>query len=185
MQLVRPAAEHLPSYTDALQRGWSPDTMRPEAAAEELARIQADAQAFLASTEDRVAAGPPIRLPDGSAVPRLPGFRRWLWDDGQFCGSIGLRWQHGTPELPPHCLGHIGYSVVPWQRRRGLATAALAQLLPEARALGLPWVSISTDLDNSASQRVILANGGVLVQRFALPAAYAPRTEGLRYRITL
>ena len=26
-------------------------------------------------------------MPDGSFVPRLPGYRRWLWD-GKFCGSI-------------------------------------------------------------------------------------------------
>jgi predicted acetyltransferase len=42
-----------------------------------------------------------------------------MWD-GEFCGSIGLRWLPGTEELPPHCLGHIGYAVVPWKRRLGL-----------------------------------------------------------------
>jgi predicted acetyltransferase len=52
-----------------------------------------------------------VALPDGTMVPRLPGFWRWLWD-GEFCGSIQFRWQPGTPDLPPTCLGHIGYSVV-------------------------------------------------------------------------
>ena len=32
MQLVRPALPYLASYTDALERGWSPDNLRPEAA---------------------------------------------------------------------------------------------------------------------------------------------------------
>src|SRR6188472_3797442 len=140
MQLVRPGPEHLTSYVAALERGWSADNERGvEAAREELSRIQADAAAFLASMEDREAKGPPIALPDGSTAKRLPSFRRWLWD-GEFCGSIGLRWQPGTTALPPHCLGHIGYAVVPWKRRRGYATAGLAEMLKSARAEGLRYV---------------------------------------------
>src|SRR2546429_2763465 len=93
MQLVRPGPEHLASYVAALERGWSADNERGlDAAREESSRIEADAAAFLASMEDREAKGPPITLPDGSMAKRLPGFRRWLWD-GEFCGSIGLRWQ--------------------------------------------------------------------------------------------
>jgi hypothetical protein len=34
--LVWPTEEYLPSYVDALRRGWSPDNLRPEAAREEL-----------------------------------------------------------------------------------------------------------------------------------------------------
>lgn len=37
---------------------------------------------------------------------------------------------------------------------------ALWHLLPETRALGLPYVEITTDADNIASRRVIEANGG-------------------------
>ncbi len=113
MQLVRPSPEHLAGYVAALERGWSYDNERGvEAAREEFSRIHADAAAFLTSMEDPEAKGPPVILPDGSSAKRLPGFRRWLWD-GEFCGSIGLRWQPGTAALPPHCLGHIGYAVVP------------------------------------------------------------------------
>lgn len=183
MQLVRPTEDHLQSYVAALERGWSPDNTRVEAAQEELARIRADARAFIASMEDRDAKGPPVTLPDGSIAKRIPGFRRWLWD-GEFCGSIGLRWQPGTTELPPHCLGHIGYAVVPWKQGLGFAKAALAQLLPEARAAGLPCVDLTTDPWNVASQRVILANGGVLVGRFTKPPQFGGK-PGLRFRIAL
>jgi len=183
MQLVRPGPEHLPRYVAALERGWSPDNTRPEAARDELSRIQADANAFLDSLEDREAKGAPVTLPDGSKVKRLPGFRRWAWD-GDFCGSISLRWQPGTTELPAHCLGHIGYGVVPWKQRLGYATSALRLLLPEAKAVGLPFVELTTDPDNIASQRTIEANGGVLVERFTKPAQFGGK-PGLRYRIDL
>ena len=183
MQLVRPGPEHLSSYVAALERGWSYDNERGiEATREELSCIQADGAAFLASMENREAEGTPITLPDGSAARRLPGFRRWLWD-GEFCGSIGLRWQPGTTALPPHCLGHIGYGVVPWKQRLGYAKSALRLILPEARAVGLSYVEITTDPDNIASRRVIEANGGILVEHFTKPPQFGCK-PGLRFRIT-
>jgi predicted acetyltransferase len=103
-----------------------------------------------------------------------------MWD-GEFCGSIGFRWQPGTTDLPPYCLGHIGYSVVPWKQRRGYATRALALLLPEAKQQGLAFVEITTNADNIASQRVITANGGELVERFNKPEAYGG-APSLRFR---
>jgi len=184
MELVRPERAYLASYVAALERGWSADSARGvPAAREELERIRLDAEAFLASLEDRQAIGPPITLPDGSQVARIPGFRRWMWD-GEFCGSIGLRWQPGTTDLPRYCLGHIGYAVVPWKQGRGYATAALRLLLPQARAVGLPFVEITTDPDNLASRRVIEAAGGVLHERFMKPPQFGS-VPGLRYRIAL
>jgi predicted acetyltransferase len=183
MRLVVPSEPYLASYADALRRGWSPNTMRPEAADEQLEQIAADAAAFLATMEDREAKAGPVLLPDGSTVPRLPGYHRWMWD-GEFCGSIGFRWQPGTPELPPHVLGHIGYSVVPWKRGRGYATRALALLLAEVKAEGLPYVELTTDIHNLPSQKVITANGGMLVEQFTKTAHYGG-DEGLRFRIDL
>jgi predicted acetyltransferase len=184
MQLVWPAQQYLQSYVAGLKRGWSPDSLRREAASrEELEQIAGDHAKFLRELIDPEGKGDPITLPDGSQVPRLPGYRRWMWD-GEFCGSIGFRWQPGSSELPPTCLGHIGYGVVPWKQDRGYATSALQQLLPDAKARGLAYVEITCDPDNLASQRVILKNGGVLVERFVRPAQYK-NSEGLRFRIGL
>src|SRR5688500_7848715 len=183
MKLVWPAQEHLASYIDALERGWSPDNTRPEAGREELARIREDRAVFLSQQVDREGRAPPVTLPDGSTVARLPGYRRWMWD-GEFCGAIGFRWQPGTTELPPYCLGHIGFAVVPWKRRRGYATRALALLLPDAQREGLAFVELTADVGNLASQRVIIANGGQLVEHFRKPAAYGG-AESLRFRIPL
>lgn len=189
LRLVRPGPEHLAEYRAALQRGWSADNLRGAAAArEELERIAADAAGLLARMDDPDALAGPVTLPDGSTVPRVPSLRRWMWlpgsDGGRFVGSIGLRWTKDGAPLPPHVLGHIGYAVVPWQQRRGIATRALALMLPLARERGLTHVEITTDPDNLGSQKVILANGGVLVATFDKGAAYG-HAPGLRYRIEL
>jgi predicted acetyltransferase len=183
MELRRPTLEELPSYAAALQRGWSPNTLDDAAGRRELDLIAADPAGFLASLLDRDASREPVVLPDGSTAERIPGYRMWMWD-GEFAGSISFRWRPGTEELPPHVLGHVGYTVVPWKRRRGYATEALRQLLPLAAVEGLRYVEVTTDPDNVASQRVIEANGGVLVERFRKLPAYGS-TEGLRYRIDL
>jgi predicted acetyltransferase len=183
MELVWPARKYLSSYVDALQRGWSPDNMRQEAGTEELARIAADADGFLSSLVDRDARGAPVTLPDGSVVRRLPGYSRWMWD-GDFCGRINFRWQPGTEALPPYCLGHIGYAVVPWKQRNGYATRALREVLEEAKEQGLRYVEITTDPDNVPSQRVIERNGGVLFEEFVAPAALGG-TPKLRYRVQI
>jgi len=181
MELVWPAAQYLPGYVNALQQNWSPDNLRPEVASEHLARIAQDPARFLAEQVDREAKGPPVVLPDGSTAPRLPGYVQWMWD-GEFCGSIGFRWQPGTTELPPYCLGHIGYSVVPWKQQRGYATRALQLLLPQARTEGRAYVELTTQTDNIASQCVIEANGGEVVERFHKSHMHGG-AESFRYRI--
>ena len=183
MELVRPDRDHLDGFVDALRRGWSPSS-EDDLSGRLLAEVDDDADAFLAGLDDRDARGRTITLPDGSVVPRIPGFVRWMWD-GEFCGSIGARWQPGTTDLPPTCLGHIGYGVVPWKRRRGYATAALALMLDELRTeTDLPWVELTTDVDNLVSQQVIAVNGGALVERFDKGPAYG-HGDGLRFRIAL
>src|SRR4051812_11198655 len=184
MDLVWPSEQYLAGYVDALERGWSADNERGAIAGqEELARIKADPALFVASLVDREAKGGPVKLPDGSFVPKLPGFRQWMWD-GEFCGSIGFRWQAGTSALPPYCLGHIGYAVVPWKQRLGYATQALGLLLLAAQEEGLVYVELTTDPDNVPSRRVIEANGGKLVEHFKKPPQYGGG-PCLRYRIAL
>lgn len=181
--LLWPHEDCLPGYIAALQRGWSPDNLRPQAAQDELAQIADDSARFLMRQVDREASGPPITLPDGSRVARLPGFRRWIWD-GDFCGVIGLRWQRGTTDLPPHCPGHVGYSIVPWKRRRGYATRALRLFLQDARNEGLPFIDLVTEPDNVGSTRVIETNGGTMVGIYSNPTAHGG-ADSLRYRIPL
>ena len=172
----------------APQRQAGPVFARGVAAAQRAA-IAADAAGFLATLEDPAAKAPPVTLPDGSQVARLPSRQFWIWDGGKrdgdgFAGIVNLRWTADGGPLPPHVLGHLGYNVVPWRRREGLATRALALVLPEARAVGLRAAELTTDAENLPSQRVILANGGALVRRFEKPAAYGGG-PALLFRIVL
>src|SRR5262249_52363932 len=124
-ELIRPAREHLGSYRNALELGWSPDNVRGATAAQEqMSMIENDPSKFLQALDDPDAVGPPIPLPDGSVISRLPSITRWVWD-GNFAGSINLRWQKDTSALPPNVLGHIGFTIVPWRRGRGYAKFAL------------------------------------------------------------
>jgi len=162
-ELVTPTLDHLPFYRDALERGWSPDNVNLEKTAQiHLTRIAEDPAGFVASLTDPEARGAPIAMPDGTTRPRLPGYFLWVWD-GEFCGSFSFRWQSGTSALPDYCLGHIGYSIVPWRRQRGYATAGLRQVLGRAKAQGLAYVELTTEPGNAPSQKVILANGGKLI----------------------
>lgn len=181
--LVKPGPEHLEAYCAALRQGWSPDNLRPAAAQEKLDAIARDAFGFLARCDDPEGRGPPAIMPDGTRVPRLPSVRRWIWKDG-FCGSIGLRWQKETEALPPTCLGHIGYAVVPWRRCEGLATQALLEILPIAKEVGLRHIDLTADPENRASIRVMEKAGAVLVGSFTTPAALGGARD-LLYRIPL
>lgn len=96
-------------------------------------------------------------------APLRPGWVRctFLWgvEDGAYVGSLAIR--HTLNDYLLAQGGHIGYSVRPSARRRGVATAMLRQALPRAKALGIDPVLLTCDEDNAGSRRVIEANGGV------------------------
>ncbi|MFI5011775.1 MAG: GNAT family N-acetyltransferase [Hyphomicrobiales bacterium] len=178
LRLDVPRRDWLASYALALEQGWSPDNTR-DVSAEQLTALRADPVAFLHALLDQ---GGVITLPDGSTRPKLPFIRLWLWD-GSFSGTISMRWQKGTDALPAHVLGHIGYAVVPWKRRRGYASEALRVMLERAREVGLGRVEITTDPDNLASRRVIEKNGGRFAEEF-VNDSYGPDIR-LRYVVAL
>jgi len=84
----------------------------------------------------------------------------WFMDGTEYLGTVLIR-HRLTPALE-RAGGHIGYHVVPGQRRRGHATQMLAQALAVCQQLGLREVLVTCPVDNLASRRVIEANGGAL-----------------------
>lgn len=84
----------------------------------------------------------------------------WIVEGDEMLGSITLR--HRLNDFLLQVGGHIGSSVRPSARRRGLASWALGEVLGQARKQGLDRVLLTCAVDNTASARTIERNGGVL-----------------------
>ncbi len=78
----------------------------------------------------------------------------------EIVGCIELR--HKLNEKLATIGGHIGYSVCPKERRKGYATQMLKSTLQEAKRLGIDRVLLTCDVDNIASRKTIIKNGGIL-----------------------
>lgn len=95
-------------------------------------------------------------LPDG----HVPDTALFGFADGRLVGRLSIRHR-----LNDHLLrvgGHIGYGVLPHERRKGYAKLMLKLSLPVAKELGLKRVLVTCDEGNSGSIKTIEANGGVL-----------------------
>ena len=79
--------------------------------------------------------------------------------DNKLVGMIQIR--HYFNEYLEKYAGHIGYSVRPSQRRKGYANQMLKMVLPHCAALGLDRILVCCIDGNIASEKTILANGGV------------------------
>lgn len=86
--------------------------------------------------------------------------RFWVIEHDTYLGAIELR--HVLTPFMLEAVGHIGYSVRPSARGRGIATWALQAILPHARSIGLMRVLLTCDEQNLPSARTIEKNGGVL-----------------------
>lgn len=114
---------------------------------------------FSAFVAQRLAEEDPDAEP---AEGRVHCTSRWIREirTGEVLGFLAVRHQ-----LTPFLLevgGHIGYSVRPGARRRGVATAALSLGLEIAADIGIDPVLITCDTDNTASRRTIEGAGGML-----------------------
>jgi predicted acetyltransferase len=90
----------------------------------------------------------------------VPVTELWFVEGQEYIGTVVVRHQL-TKELEESG-GHVGYHVVPRLRRRGHGTRMLAAAIGLCRQRGITTVRITCDEDNTASRRMIEANGGVL-----------------------
>ena len=183
MELLTPSFEISESYFEALEKGYVDKSRGKKATIKDIPTINNNFTAFVSSFDDLEPTLDLITLSNGEKVERLPSITRWIWDEG-FAGSISLRWQKGTTDLPYYCLGHIGYEVVEWKRNKGLATFALKSMCETAQSMKMPFVEVVTDIENKKSQRVIEKSNGRLIETFTKPKHLA-QTLSNRYRIYL
>ena len=97
----------------------------------------------------------------GESLPEtwLPAAQFVSFDDnGRALGFLSLRLALSERTFVKG--GHVGYSIRPSERGKGLGTEQLRQGLLEAKKLGWENLLITCDKDNAASRQVILANGG-------------------------
>ncbi|MGZ4575186.1 MAG: GNAT family N-acetyltransferase, partial [Mycobacteriaceae bacterium] len=94
-----------------------------------------------------------------SRLRSLPARMWWIVDGEAVLGGIALRTV--TNDMVVR-LGHVGYGIRPSARGRGIATWALGEVLPHARAAGLSRLLLVCLDDNVGSIRTIERNGGVL-----------------------
>lgn len=80
--------------------------------------------------------------------------------DYKLVGVIDLRHHINHPVLGTWG-GHCGYSVRPSERGHGYAKEMLRLNIENARAMGIEEMLITCDENNVASEKTILANGGV------------------------
>ena len=80
-------------------------------------------------------------------------------EDRRVLGMLQIR--HTLNDYTEQYAGHIGYSVRPAERRNGYASRILRDALPLCRAIGLERVLVCCKVENEASRKVILKNGGV------------------------
>ena len=79
-------------------------------------------------------------------------------EDNKIVGMLQIR--HYLNDYLEKYGGHIGYSVVPSERRKGYASQMLKLALPKCRELGMDKVLITCIDNNMGSRKTILANGG-------------------------
>lgn len=155
VRLVRPAADRQDELL-AMMEEFASDRIDGGAMGSQTVEQLRDPDRFTAWV------GVLVRHEAGLDVPHdlVPSTSRWIEEDGRLVGFISLRHELNAFLLEQG--GHIGYAVRPGARGRGIATAATALMLQEARSRGIGPVLITCDDSNGASAAVIERLGGVL-----------------------
>jgi len=94
--------------------------------------------------------------------------------DNKIVGVIDLRHHLGNPVLREWG-GHFGYIVRPGERGKGYAKEMVRQNLINCKELGLHKVMVTCNRNNIASERTILANGGVFEKEVLVDGEYTKR----------
>lgn len=93
-------------------------------------------------------------------VGRVPQTTYWLIVDGVYAGRVSIR--HLLNDKLLKMGGHIGYDVIPSERKKGYGTELLKYALVKVKEMSLEKVLLTCDEDNVASRKIIEKCGGIL-----------------------
>lgn len=99
--------------------------------------------------------------------------------DNKLVGVIDLRYHINHPILGTWG-GHCGYTVRPTERGNGYSKEMLRLNIKNAKKLGIPKILITCHSENLASEKTIIANGGVFEKTMVVDG-----TEIKRYWINV
>lgn len=105
----------------------------------------------------------------GVRFNKVPAQVYWLADQGRFIGSCQIRSTVNGVLLAAYG-GHVGYRIRESERGKGYGRKILGLALRVCKGSGINPVVVSCDATNARSRAVIVANGGVLVRRVAVPS---------------
>lgn len=153
MRLVKPSVRYKRSFLNALREVQQiPKNESHKYAKYNYAHTRDNFAAFVAEHQNRTRG---VGLPLGY----VPETTWWLVQGNQYRGRVTIR--HKLTHRLKKAGGHIGYEIRPSQRGKGYGKTMLRLALSKARSLGLQKVLLTCDKGNHASQKIILANGGV------------------------
>lgn len=90
----------------------------------------------------------------------VPQTSYWLYDNDKPIGYGRIR--HCLNENLSQTSGHIGYAIRISERGKGYGNTILTLLLEECKKLNIDKVQIGANIDNIASNKIILKHNGIL-----------------------
>jgi len=165
-----PSLDPFPSYLDALREGYrigvSPVTP------EETIQIYAHNPDAHLATENEDKTGQTFTVSTGEVFPFVPYEKLWLTCGDVFIGAVSLRLE--LNEFCQNFAGHVGYGIRPHYQGRGYGTLALRLTRERAAQKGITQLLVGCDPANTASEKIIVKNGGVYKDTLPDPYGYGP-----------
>lgn len=144
LKLIKPCKEYFESYKEAFQE----ELKHPG-----VEMIFSSSPTYIEDCKNHELG---INLPEGY----VPDTKLWLVDENHFIGEVGIR--HKLTPFLLNYAGNIGYQIRFNERGKGYGKTMLKMALDYSKnVLGLRKVLITCDVNNIASEKVIIANGGI------------------------